>query len=466
MISENDSALRRGRIPAHEMKEVMNVSLMLLRAKANLLRHNIMMLNIGLDVLSFNTQQSSLPISARAYQDMISRHYMSYDSFSRPYKFYDLPKVRNPAEQFSSHGFYELTGFWPEQVSEISRELIFIPPIIRCRSTGCIAPKELAIFLLLRRWHIPGKWDGVSRDLRQQRGWCIQIYDELFKLLVVAYRKCVRVLDYRRINPKLEEWGRQMSLHCGCDENVIFFTDGKPWKMTRPGRGTAVQQICQAAGCGDVNLMQRAFYNGHYKYHGAKVQHVVQADGIAYSFTCPIQNHDALVLRNSHMILMLSSVFISSDINRPAVTVTDKAYGRTDHFKPIHTDAELRMMAPIERAAAVEFDKKHKKPRMAVEYSFNQQVTKFRHIDDYRRHRMTQNGRVHWQRLRCLWDMQTFFFNLYTCSAGSQVTGTLGVSPPTVSEYLYSVHHNLLVDFPMDENDEQFDGDAADAYYI
>jgi hypothetical protein len=31
-----------------------------------------------------------------------------------------------------------------------------------------------------------------------------------------------------------------MSLHCGCDENVIFFTDGKPWKMTRPGRGTAV----------------------------------------------------------------------------------------------------------------------------------------------------------------------------------------------------------------------------------
>jgi hypothetical protein len=213
---------------------------MLLRAKANLSRHNIMMLNIGLDVLSFNTQQSSLPISARAYQDMISYHYMSYDSFSRPYKFYDLPKVRNPAEQFSSHGFYELTGFCPEQVSEISRELIFIPPIIRCRSTGCIAPKELAIFLLLRRWHIPGKWDGVSRDLRQQRGWCIQIYDELFKLLVVAYRKCVRVLDYRRINPKLEEWGRQMSLHCGCDENVIFFTDGKPWKMTRPGRGTAV----------------------------------------------------------------------------------------------------------------------------------------------------------------------------------------------------------------------------------
>jgi hypothetical protein len=106
---------------------------------------------------------------------------------------------------------------------------------------------------------------------------------------------------------------------------MYFFSWMETMKMSRPGRGTAVQQICQAAGCGDVNLMQQAFYNGQYKYHGAKVQHVVQADGIAYSFTCPIRDHDALVLCNSHMILMLSSVFIGGDINRPAVTVTDKA---------------------------------------------------------------------------------------------------------------------------------------------
>jgi hypothetical protein len=60
------------------------------------------------------------------------------------------------------------------------------------------------------------------------------------------------------------------------------------------------------------------------------------------------------------MILMLSSVFIGGDNNRPAVTVTDKANGRTNHFKPIHTDAELCILTPIERAAAVEYDKKHK----------------------------------------------------------------------------------------------------------
>jgi hypothetical protein len=314
----------------------------------------------------------------------------------------------------------------------------------------------MAIFLLLRRWHIAGNWSAVSRDLRRQRSWCLQIYHETFHLLASTYRKCVRVLDYRRINPLLEEWGQKMSLHCGCDDNVIFFTDGKPWKMSRPGRGRAVRQICEAAGCGDVNLMQRAYYNGHYKYHGGKVQHVVQADGMAHSFTCPIRNHDALVLRNSSMIIMLSSVFIGGDLQRPAITVTDKAYGRTNHFKPLHTDAELRMMVREERAAAMEFDKNHKKPRMGVEYSFNQQVTKFPHIDDYRRHKITQSGQSNWNYLRCLWDLQTLFFNLYTCGAGSQVTGLLGVTPPTVQEYLYSCNNNLLVDIPADDAEEEF----------
>ena len=144
--------------------------------------------------------------------------------------------------------------------------------------------------------------------------------------------------------------------------------------------------------------------------------------------------------------------------------VTDKAYGRTNHFKPLHTDAELRMMVREERADAVEFDRKHKKPCMAVEYSFNQQVTKFPHTDDYRRHKITQSGRSNWQYLRCLWDLQTFFFNLFTCGMGRQVTGTLGVTPPTVHEYLYSINNNLLIELPLDPVEEEFQ--EGNAYYI
>jgi hypothetical protein len=69
-----------------------------------------------------------------------------------------------------------------------------------------------------------------------------------------------------------------------------------------------------------------------------KVQHVLQADGMVHSFTCPIRNHE--VLRNSSMHLMLSALFVNGDADRPALTVTEKAYGRTPHFRPHQTEAE------------------------------------------------------------------------------------------------------------------------------
>jgi hypothetical protein len=141
------------------------------------------------------------------------------------------------------------------------------------------------------------------------------MYHTTFWLVAALYQKCIRVLDYQRINPLLASWGEQMNLHCGTDCDVIFFTDGKPWRMSHPGRGRAVRDICEAAGVQDVNLMQRAFYNGHYKFHGGKVQHVLQADGMAHSFTCPIRNHDASVLCTSSMFLMLSNVYIDGDRN-------------------------------------------------------------------------------------------------------------------------------------------------------
>ena len=75
------------------------------------------------------------------------------------------------------------------------------------------------------------------------------------------------------------------------------------------------------------------------------------------------------------MILMLSNVFISVDLNRPTVTVTDKAYRNSDHFKAIHTDAELQMMNHVERELALQFDKKHKKPRMAAFCNFQRCIS-------------------------------------------------------------------------------------------
>lgn len=253
----------------------------------------------------------------------------------------------------------------------------------------------------------------------------------------------------------------------GCERDVLFLTDGKPWRLSRPGKGRAVQELCAAAGTDDLNLMQRAYYNGHYKYHGAKVQHVLQADGMVHSFTCPIRNHDATVLRSSAMITMLSILYVDGDQNRPVKSVTDKAYGRSDNFRPFHTDAELRMMNAHARAVVEALDKSNKKARLAVEGSFNNQVTKFRMVDSFRHHRIFQNGQSNWAQLRCLWDLQSFMYNLFVCSndCGSQVSGQLGVPPPTVAEYLYSANNNLLIPIPLDEPDDHLAEEEGEYQY-
>jgi hypothetical protein len=93
----------------------------------------------------------------------------------------------------------------------------------------------------------------------------------LFSLFARNYRKLVQVLDYRRIIPLLAEWSDNMVAYTGCCPDVLFFTDGKPWNMAKPGSGDAANALIRAAGGEDVNLVQQAFYNGHYRFAGAKV---------------------------------------------------------------------------------------------------------------------------------------------------------------------------------------------------
>jgi hypothetical protein len=158
-----------------------------------------------------------------------------------------------------------------------------------CAGTRCVATKHVAIFLMLRRWKEADKWEDVSRVLRHGRVWSIRIYRALFSLLSHHYRRLVQVIDYCRILPSLEDWSNTMVLCTGCCPDVLFFTDGKPWKLAKPGTGDAAAALVRAAGGNEVNMVQQAFYNGHYGFAGAKAQHVLQADHMRYSFTCPLQ---------------------------------------------------------------------------------------------------------------------------------------------------------------------------------
>ena len=48
------------------------------------------------------------------------------------------------------------------------------------------------------------------------------------------------------------------------------------------------------------------------------------------------------------------NIFVEGDQARPGRTVTDKAYGQTQHFQLLHTCAELLQMQPCEHAIAEE----------------------------------------------------------------------------------------------------------------
>jgi len=40
----------------------------------------------------------------------------------------------------------------------------------------------------------------------------------------------------------------------------------------------------------------RAFYNGYYGCRGARIQHLVEVDGIIFSYCCALRFHDSLGL--------------------------------------------------------------------------------------------------------------------------------------------------------------------------
>ena len=121
-----------------------------------------------------------------------------------------------------------------------------------------------------------------------------------------GYWQCVRVIDYRHIVPCFSEWSETVHLHAGCERDVLFWTDGKPRKFSHPGTGEAAQNFAAVVGMEDVNLVQQAFYSRHYHFHGAKVQHVVEANGMMYSLSCPLRRHEAVVLQESAMLVMFS----------------------------------------------------------------------------------------------------------------------------------------------------------------
>ena len=121
-------------------------------------------------------------------------------------------------------------------------------------------------------------------------------------------------------------------------------------------------------------------------------------------------------------------------------------------------------LTPENRELAEEQNRKNKSPYYAIKNQFNEQMRKFTHADCFVKHRLLANSSPNEIKLRTLCNLQTLFFNLRMCAGnqGSQATGTFGINPPTVAEYLDSANQNLLMHFPH----EQYAHTCACNYHI
>ena len=190
---------------------------------------------------------------------------------------------------------------------------------------------------------------------------------------------------------------------------------------------------------------------------------MVQADGIMMSFVAPIRNHDAKVIMSSNMFTMVNTLYVDGQPDRLVKCVTDKTYPRNEHFRPAFTNTELCAMPPLERDQAKMILKQNNKKRIVVEFTFNNILTKYNHFDWFRKFRITQSGKNNWKYLHASWDIAVLMYNLYICADqhGDITTGTLGVEPPTVYDYLKSANEKNLIHMPND-NEGEGDGDVVD----
>ena len=142
-------------------------------------------------------KRNSMPIETCLFK-LFDSHRCSCDKSSRPTKSYDLPPLsqHDTFNEFTSHDFYSVSGFWPDQFDEIVENMIFTrDKIVHEKKTRTCCDKKTPFFLLFRRWRKHDTCESVKIVLRRQRPWRTQMCYELFCLLKEHHERCDFVLD-------------------------------------------------------------------------------------------------------------------------------------------------------------------------------------------------------------------------------------------------------------------------------
>ena len=169
---------------------------------------------------------------------------------------------------------------------------------------------------------------------------------------------------------------------------------------------------------------QKAFYNGHKRYHGLVYQIVSCPDGLIAHIFGPMEGcrHNSGVLRESGLLDELDTLPLAPDGN-PYCIYGDPAY-------PLRPT----LMAPYKGNNLPEghqlFNKAMSALRVSVEWTYGKILQQFAYVD------FKKGQKVNLQPIACYYIVAALFTNCHTCLYGSETTSTFNCRPPTLEEYL------------------------------
>ena len=328
LTNVHESAWDRGRIPPQEA-HALRARIRKGRAKRRVARRHVADGRLTLDDDDVVARLVWLGKRMRRMSEMLSAHNSSYNMVSRPRVEFATPAMRSPIAELSEYHLCETSRFSKDQLREILGELTLMPdPIVG--KTGCKASLELAMYITLRRWVVPERWTDLERELRLRKSWMSSIYWAFVEHFVDLYGCVAMNLDVRRIFPKLEEWSDILAdEYPNSSRDVFWWVDGKAVQTTRPGTGQAASALAARAGL-RASKMQEIFYNGYYKKHGLKEQHLIQADGITIACGTSIRRGDSRIYQDSGVSRQIELLYVNNDPARPARAVGDQAYAEEE----------------------------------------------------------------------------------------------------------------------------------------
>ena len=124
--------------------------------------------------------------------------------------------------------------------------------------------------------------------------------------------------------------------------------------------------------------------------HGAKVQHLVWANGMVNAYVASLRSHDSRMFHESPVEWQFE--MLKYHDGRPMRIAADSAYAATDTMLPTTGKASLAKMSAAAKAAAKAVNEGNHDFRMGVENTYSKHVALWPHADRPKKNMIFKKG--------------------------------------------------------------------------